>query len=61
MGMDYIVIQPVRQLFGDEPGSAAAERPMRIDADALYAGVSKDFPFSCPNAAACKAEVLCHA
>ena len=47
MGVDFTVIQPVRQLFGDRTQGTQFEIPR--EREAPFVGKSKDFPFSCPN------------
>ncbi len=47
MAIDFTVIQPVRQRFGD----ASTDLEDSIAEQALFVGKSKDFPFSCPNVA----------
>jgi len=44
MPTEFTVIQPVRQHFGNEPGSFE-----RIEASLPFVGPTKDFSFDCPN------------
>jgi hypothetical protein len=46
MAMDFTVIQPVRQRFGDATADLAE---IEEEQEAPFVGKSKDFPFSCPN------------
>ena len=50
MAMDFTVIQPVRQHFGDFPGPDVREIKLsRTEEDVEFVGASKDYIFSCPN------------
>ena len=50
MASDYTVIQAVRQRFGDKEKDFE-EMPIELtgEKEAPFVGVTKDFPFSCPN------------
>ncbi|SFV19807.1 hypothetical protein [Bradyrhizobium arachidis] len=47
MPIDFTVIQPVRQQFGDRNRVTAFET--KVELEAPFVGIAKDFPFSCPN------------
>jgi hypothetical protein len=47
MAVDYTVIQPVRQRFGD--GDYRMELNDEREVEAPFVGRQKDFAFSCPN------------
>jgi hypothetical protein len=46
MASDFTVIQAVRQRFGEEDSDPSE---IRLEQETPFVGVSKDFPFSCPN------------
>lgn len=46
MAMDFTVINPVRQRFGNKKEEDFDLMP---EMDAPYVGTSKEFPFDCPN------------
>lgn len=47
MAIDYTVVQPVRQRFGDSDVDWPEE--VQVELEAPFVGRSKDYPFSCPN------------
>jgi hypothetical protein len=47
MAVDYTVIQPVRQRFGDTDFGGWEES--QVELEAPFVGREKEFPFSCPN------------
>src|SRR5262245_28647268 len=52
MPSDFTVIQPVRQRFGDsnaKDASPGAVGDLPQEQEAPFVGLSKDFPFACPN------------
>jgi hypothetical protein len=56
MAVDYTIIQPVRQRFGDADFGGWEEN--QVELEAPFVGRSKDFPFSCPNVDAGQMAVL---
>ncbi|HTA33081.1 MAG TPA: hypothetical protein VK721_06620 [Solirubrobacteraceae bacterium] len=53
MAIDFTVIQPVRQRFGDDPSGAIGSKSdwdeFPAETNAPFVGVSKQFPFKCPS------------
>jgi hypothetical protein len=54
MSIDFTVIQPVRQRFGD--GNLEGDFP--LEQEAPFVGRSKDFPFPCPKVDSSQMAVL---
>jgi hypothetical protein len=54
MAVDFTVIQPVRQRFGDE----RLEGEFPTETEAPFVGSAKEFPFACPNVDASQMAIL---
>jgi hypothetical protein len=58
MAVDYTVIQPVRQRFGDPQFPDTTDLEFPVELEAPFVGYAKEFPFSCPNVDSSQMAVL---